>query len=169
MKISLSALVLLLCSLVLPSDLQAAGRDSVRVVKVIDGDSLKVERGGRHFQVRLWGIDAPEWRQDFAAQAKAVCRDLVAGKKILLEEKYGDAYGRTVAVVRVDGTVLNEELVKRGMAWVHIRYCDEEVCTRWRVLEAEAKRLQLGLWNDPEPVPPWRWKSQRRREGRHGY
>jgi endonuclease YncB( thermonuclease family) len=166
MKISLSALALLLCSLVLPNDLRAAGSVSVRVVQVIDGDSLKVERGGRHFQVRLWGIDAPEWRQDYAARAKAVCRDLVAGKEIFLEEKYGDAYDRTVAVIRVDGTVLNEELVKRGMAWVHTRYCDEEVCTRWRDLETEARRLHIGLWNDPRPVPPWRWESQRHSEGR---
>ena len=167
-KISISLLVILVCSFFLLSDIQAAGGDAVRVAQVIDGDSLKVERGGRYFQVRLWGIDAPEWQQAFSAQAKAVCRALAAGKKVSLEEKYSDAYGRTVAVVRVDGTVLNEELVKRGMAWVHIRYCDEEVCSRWRDLEAEARRRHLGLWRDRSPTPPWRWKSQGRGQGRYG-
>lgn len=168
MKISISLLIVLLCSLVLLNDLQATGGDSVRVVQVIDGDSLKVERGGRYFQVRLWGIDAPEWQQAFSAQAKAVCRDLTAGKNVSLEEKYGDSYGRTVAVVRVNGTVLNEELVKRGLAWVHVRYCDEEICALWRDLEADARRRHLGLWRDRNPTPPWRWKSQRRSEGRYG-
>lgn len=167
MKTSIVLLVVLLCPLTLLTDLQAAGGDSARVVQVIDGDSLKVERGGRHFQVRLWGIDTPEWQQAFSAQAKAVCRDLAAGKKVSLEEKYGDSYGRTVAVVRVNGTVLNEELVRRGFAWVHVRYCDEEVCDRWRDLEAEARRRHLGLWRDRRPIPPWQWKSQRRGEGRY--
>jgi micrococcal nuclease len=166
MKTSISLLVVLLCSLVLCTDIQAAGGDAVRVVQVIDGDSLKVESGGRYFQVRLWGIDAPEWQQAFSAKAKAVCRDLTAGKNVSLEEKYNDSYGRTVAVVRVNGTVLNEELVKRGLAWVHVRYCDEEICALWQDLEAEARRRRLGLWKDRNPTPPWRWKSQRRNAGR---
>jgi endonuclease YncB( thermonuclease family) len=145
---------------------QGQGVYSVTVSRVIDGDSLEVTRNGIHFQVRLWGIDAPEWGQDFSADAKALCGQLVGGKEIELHEKYTDTYGRTVAMVLIDGLPLNEELIRRGMAWVHIRYCDEKICNIWRELEAEARLSHSGLWKDGQPIPPWRWKNLKR--GRKG-
>lgn len=142
------------------------GRDlySVTVSKVIDGDSLEVTRDGSYFQVRLWGIDAPEWDQEFSADAKILCHQFVEGKKIEVQEKSTDTYGRTVALVLVDGLSLNEELIRRGMAWVHIRYCDEKICNFWRELEAEARLSHSGLWQEEHPIPPWRWKNLRRQK-----
>ncbi len=132
-----------------------------RVTLVIDGDSLVVERAGRSYQVRLWGIDSPEWGQRFSHAAKALCRDLAEGRIIRMQEKDRDMYGRIVAFVEVDGRVLNEEMIDRGMAWVHIHYCDEEICADWRRKEQEARELGRGLWADRHPLPPWKWKSQK--------
>lgn len=133
-----------------------------RVSHAIDGDSLAVESNGRSFQVRLWGIDAPEWGQPFSREARSLCRDLVEGKTIAVHPKYKDKYNRVVAVVEVDGRVLNEEMVRRGMAWVHIRYCDEEVCSDWRKSEQSARVSGSGLWSDPGRIAPWKWKSRRK-------
>ncbi len=141
----------------------SAGESAVaRVSHVIDGDSLAVESKGRSYQVRLWGIDSPEWGQSFSGEAKALCRDMVEGRTIEIQEKYRDRYGRVVALVKVDGRVLNEEMISRGMAWVHIRYCDEEICAVWRVREHEARSLGKGLWADRRPLAPWKWKSMQR-------
>lgn len=131
-----------------------------RVTHVVDGDSLAVESGGRSYQVRLWGIDAPEWGQRFSTDAKTLSRDLVEGKIVEIKGKYRDKYDRLVATVMVDGKVLNEEMVSCGMAWVHIRYCDEEICAVWRKKEDEARSLGRGLWADRRPVAPWKWKSR---------
>ena len=70
-----------------------------------------------------------------------------------------DDYGRMVAMVTTeDGELVNELLVKNGYAWVHIYYCKEAVCERWKALEREARANRLGLWQDAEPVAPWVWK-----------
>ena len=29
-------------------------------------------------------------------------------------------------------------------------------------LEAEAREAKKGLWADPHPVPPWKWRKQRK-------
>jgi endonuclease YncB( thermonuclease family) len=39
-----------------------------------------------------------------------------------------DRYGRTVAFVKVGDTVVNEELMRQGLARVFIRYRDREIC-----------------------------------------
>jgi endonuclease YncB( thermonuclease family) len=43
-----------------------------------------------------------------------------------------DRYGRTVAFVRVGDLLVNEELIRQGLAWVYTRYCDRTICEeRW--------------------------------------
>ncbi|MBB5346627.1 thermonuclease family protein [Desulfoprunum benzoelyticum] len=143
----------------------ACGEESAVISRVVDGDSLKVRQHNRSFQIRLWGIDTPEHGQRYAAEARSQCRRIVAGKKIVLQPKYLDKYNRVVALVWVDGMLLNEELVRRGAAWVYDRYCDEEVCQTWNDLEQEARVRRIGLWRDDSPVAPWEWKG-RQRSGR---
>ena len=58
-----------------------------------------------------------------------------------------------------DGTNLNRELVKAGLAWWYRKYSKDESLG---ALEEEAKTAKRGLWTDPEPVPPWCWRKQRK-------
>jgi endonuclease YncB( thermonuclease family) len=46
-----------------------------------------------------------------------------------------DRYGRTVAFVKVGDTLVNEELIREGLAWVLTRYCDQPICQQWKKLE----------------------------------
>jgi len=46
-------------------------------------------------------------------------------------------YGQTVAIIYADKTLLNEELVKAGLAWVYDFYCSEPICESW-------ENFQLG-------------------------
>jgi micrococcal nuclease len=132
---------------------------SADVVRVIDGDTLEVRRQGRILRVRLYGIDAPEWQQEFSHQAKKFLRQRVKGQRVELQPKDWDKYGRLVAMVYVDGSLLNEELLKEGLAWVHIYFCKEPICGKWRHLEEEARMARRGLWKNDHPVPPWKWKQ----------
>ena len=129
------------------------------VVKVIDGDTLEVRHQGRKLRVRLFGIDAPEWQQEFSHQAKEFTRQRVEGQRVELRSKDWDKYGRLVAVVHVSGNSLNEELLREGLAWVHIYYCKEPICRKWRQLEKEARMARRGLWKNDNPVSPWKWKQ----------
>lgn len=73
-----------------------------------------------------------------------------------------DRYGRTVAFVRVGDTVVNEELIRQGLARVFVRYCDRLICERWEHLETEAREARRGLWSMPDSVPPWELRRRMR-------
>lgn len=101
---------------------------SGNVIGVTDGDSITVLHDGRQEQIRLWGIECPEKNQDFGTKAKQATSTVVFGKFVEVEPATTDRYGRTVAFVRVDHTLVNEELIRQGLAWVFTRYCDRPIC-----------------------------------------
>jgi endonuclease YncB( thermonuclease family) len=138
-----------------------------RVSRSIDGDSLAIEERGKTYQVRLWGIDAPEWGQPFSVEAREVSRKLVKGRRIIIRPQYRDRYDRIVAIVEVNGQLLNEEMVRRGMAWVSNRYCNEDICNDWRDLEKTARQDGTGLWADDDAVAPWEWKKLQKHQKRY--
>ena len=141
----------------------AAPLFSARVVKVVDGDSLVIDYAGERINLRLWGIDAPEARQDYGRQARSVLAAMVKGRQIEARGKDVDEYYRLVALVWVDGQSVNKEMVRRGAAWVYEYYCHEAICDDWRQLQDDARRERRGLWSNEEVVPPWR----HRRAARH--
>ena len=141
---------------------RAAGNEEAVVTHVIDGDSLELRQGGRTCQARLWGIDTPEYDQEFAEMAKNYTRRMAEEKTAAIFRKYTDRFDRAVVVVWVNGILLNEELVRKGLAWVHDRYCQEEICSSWRRLEQEARKKRIGIWAGDRPIPPWQWKSRQR-------
>jgi endonuclease YncB( thermonuclease family) len=136
---------------------------SGKVVGVIDGASITVLHDGRQEQIRLWGIDCPEKDQDFGTEAKQTTSTLVFAKTLEVEPVTVDRYGRTVAFVKVGKTLVNEELIRQGLAWVFTRYCDRTVCQEWKVLEEEAREAKRGLWSIPKPVAPWEFRGRGRR------
>ena len=73
-----------------------------------------------------------------------------------------DRYGRTVALVKVGDTVVNEELIRQGLALVFTRYCDQAICERWERLEDEARDGRRGLWSMPNAIPPWEFRKRSR-------
>jgi endonuclease YncB( thermonuclease family) len=117
---------------------------------------------GRGEQIRLWGIDCPERGQDFGTRAKQFTSNLVFSRVVDVSPVTTDRYGRTVALVRVKDTLVNEELIRAGLAWVYTRYCDRPICDEWKRLEAGARDAKRGLWSMPNPVPPWEFRRQAR-------
>lgn len=131
--------------------------------QVIDGDGLMV--AGR--EIRLHGIDAPEWKQKCqdaggrdwpcGATAKAVLESLVAGRTVACVQEARDGYGRVVATCFLDGQNLNAELVRRGMALAYRKYSGRYVAD-----EAEASTARQGVWAGTF-TPPWEWRSSAKR------
>lgn len=130
-----------------------------QVVAVTDGDTIKVLQDGRETKIRLYGVDTPEKKQAFGQKAKDFTASLVAGKIVEVEPVDQDRYGRTVGLVTVVGRSLNKELVKNGFAWVYRQYCRRGECSAWLAEESQARAARIGLWADPEPMPPWEWRK----------
>ncbi len=130
------------------------------VTKVVDGDSLELNRSGRMVRVRLYGIDAPEFRQPGGRAATREAWLLLNGRSVRVEPMGRDQYGRVVALVyREDGLLANREMVYRGQAWVYSRYCRKpSLCREWKDLERYAKARRVGLWRKRHYLPPWQWR-----------
>lgn len=60
-------------------------------------------------------------------KAKLITTILVFAKVVEVDPVTVDRYGRTVAFVTVGHTVINEELIRQGLARVFIRYCDRAI------------------------------------------
>lgn len=134
------------------------------VVGVHDGDTLTIlDAHRRMIRVRLAEIDAPEKGQAFGAHAKHALSQLCFGRRARIQVVNQDAYGRTVGRVTCGGQDASAEQVRRGLAWVYVRYASDPVLYR---LEREARAARRGLWQDPEPTPPWAWRRAGREGGR---
>jgi micrococcal nuclease len=131
-----------------------------KVVGVTDGDTVTLRTEDQTLKVRLTGIDTPERGQPFGTRAKQALSGKVFGKTILLNSSGEDRYGRTLGEIMLDGSSINEWLVREGMAWWYERYAPTE--TRLRDAQQEAQQARRGLWADPEPVPPWEWRRGKR-------
>jgi micrococcal nuclease len=128
-----------------------------RVVRVTDGDTIRVAVGGREERVRYIGIDTPESATPGApvecfgrAAARANAR-LVAGRRVRLvtDAEPRDRYGRLLAYVfrAGDGRFVNAALVRAGYAVPltvppNVRHAD-----RFRALASEARADGRGLWS----------------------
>jgi endonuclease YncB( thermonuclease family) len=97
------------------------------LVQVVDGDSLR--KGDT--DIRLYGIDAPEYRQSCkdkhsteyscGKQSANALRGLVKGQEVSCSSVETDRYGRAVAVCRVGGLDINGEMVRLGWAVAYSR------------------------------------------------
>ncbi|WP_051305817.1 thermonuclease family protein [Desulfogranum mediterraneum] len=132
------------------------------VLKVLDGDSLQIKRGNRIYEIRLYGIDAPEYRQAYGQQARSYTSALTLKKTVTVLPRDVDRYGRTVALVKSRGRLVNRELVRKGLAWVYPRYCRErKLCAKLDKDQQQARKARRGLWRGEHPQPPWQWKRRR--------
>jgi endonuclease YncB( thermonuclease family) len=128
------------------------------VMAVYDGDTIVVMSDGHKQTIRLYGVDCPEKTQDFGRQAAHFTTAAVLGKTITVRDSGTDDYGRRVGMVMYGGACLNEELIRSGQGWVYRHFCDRPVCSSWVQLEKSARAGKLGLWAQPHPVPPWKFR-----------
>src|SRR5213594_2988209 len=134
---------------------------SGKVVGITDGDTISVMHNGRAEKIRLHGIDCPEKAQPFGTKAKQFTSAMVFGKMVRVLTHGRDRYGRTVGdVILPDGANMNQALVKVGLAWWYRQYAPHDGTLER--LEAEARAAKRGLWADPDPIPPWSWRKQRK-------
>jgi len=112
----------------------------------------------------LYGVDCPESHQDFGSKAKDFTSSMVFGKEVSVKVMDTDRYGRTVGIVNINATTLNEELLKNGMAWYYGQYCKSSFCSQWSQYQEDAKSRNTGLWSMANPTPPWEF----RRNGKSG-
>lgn len=132
-----------------------------KVIGIADGDTITVLHDGRPEKIRLASIDCPEKAQAYGHQAKEFTAAMVFRQVVQVDASGKDRYGRTIGKITTsNGKVLNEELVKAGLAWWYRKYAPEDA--RLAEMERQARERRLGLWADRDPVPPWEFRKQQR-------
>lgn len=130
-----------------------------QVTYIYDGDTYEVVLfNSEKERIRLYGIDCPETKQRFGAEATQFVTELLEGNEVVITKHYTDHYGRIIADVEVSGKDLASELLANGYAWHYKQYSQDEDLSN---LEKEARVKQVGLWVDPEPVAPWEYRRKR--------
>lgn len=140
------------------------------VVGVTDGDTITLlDAFKEQHKIRVAGIDAPEKKQPFGQRSKEALSDLAYDQNLSVEWTKKDRYGRIVGkLINKQGRDLNLEQVRGGMAWHYKKYEKEQTPEDRRLYAAAedaARAKRVGLWADPNPVPPWDYRKAKRNGG----
>jgi micrococcal nuclease len=142
--------------------LESLQEGTYALVRVVDGDTIIVRpvdgSGGSQGQarVRLIGIDAPESVkpdhpvEPWGPEAAQFAQEFLAGGELhlRLDRRRKDRFDRFLAYVYVDDRMLNEALVRAGLARaVHYSGDSPQIARLLREAEAEAQREELGIWS----------------------
>lgn len=135
------------------------------VVGVSDGDTVKVlDAGKKQHRIRLLGIDAPESNQAFGQKSKQYLSSLIFNKNVSITYKEKDQYGRILGTIFYENENINLKMVQAGLAWHYVYFAKDN--KELAEAEAAARKEKLGLWADPNPMPPWDFRYQKKRNAK---
>lgn len=149
-------ILLLICPILVFSQTFTA-----RVIRVVDGDSVNVLRlpNKVEHKLRLYGIDAPEWKQAYGKESiDALKRLIEPNTEISVKVLDKDRYGRLICELFLDNKDIsvNEWMVAEGHAWHYVKYAPDDM--NLQSAEDNARKNKLGLWSLETPIPPWDYR-----------
>ncbi len=143
-------------------DMHLYNQRRCRVVRVIDGDTVVIERCGlnkHQTTVRLWGVDTPELAragiravsEPYAEAARDFTIACVYNQTVLIElesHQQRDKFGRLLAYVySEDGRLLNELLLDEGLADFEPRF-SHRFLKRFEQAAKRSATRRIGIWTD---------------------
>ena len=134
-----------------------------KVTAITDGDTFKLlKKDSTLIRVRIANIDCPERKQPFSKRAKQFTSDAIFNKVVEIQVLKKDRYGRFIANVIYNNSLnLGKELLKAGLAWHYVKYSNDSTL---QVLEDKARSNKVGLWQDPNSIAPWKWRSNKKKK-----
>ncbi|MEO0687115.1 MAG: thermonuclease family protein [Cyanobacteria bacterium J06649_11] len=160
-----SVLIFLCCLLLLSCQANKekfqAGMVEIKVVRVVSGQTLQVmgfrEQPSLISEVRLTGINAPPTRQrPWGEASKQRLTELIEDKsspvRLEFDMEAKDKYGRTLAYVWKDETLINEQLIKEGHALFIARSPNHKYDLRFERAQHWSRLMGKGIWNPEDPM-----------------
>jgi micrococcal nuclease len=142
-----------------PSPFAPTGPTEVaRVVRVVDGDTIMVDRGLGDERLRYIGMDTPETVKPgspvewMGREASAANRSLVEGETVVLEKDVSevDQFGRLLRHVwlhrQAAWLLVDLELVRTGYARVSTYPPDVKYAELYVAAQVDAREHDRGLW-----------------------
>lgn len=123
-----------------------------KVYQIADGDTFIL--GQNKQTIRLFGIDAPELGNCYGTASAVRLDKLLTGRQVQLKEPVVDKFGRIVALVYVDGQLINEVMIREGLA----AYRSEPGSAKEQMLSAHnyAESNKIGIYSSvcTDTFPP---------------
>lgn len=135
------------------------------VERIIDGDTyeIRLDRTNGLARVRLAWLDAPEQAQPYGMEATTWAKAALLGKRVVLTVQEIDPYGRLVSQLNVASVDqmwdVGATLARMGLAWLDPHFSEGREGLREDQVLAEGEGI--GLWSQPNPLPPWDWRRSR--------
>ena len=136
-----------------PAVPEALAEGEHQVLRVVDGDTLLLTSNAR---VRLIGVNTPETvRPDhpveaWGPEASRFTQEFISRGPVRLtfDQERKDRFNRFLAYVWVDDRLLNEELVRAGLARAELQFhYSSSMKKRFREAQQAAQRERVGLWS----------------------
>lgn len=154
-KIGLFIITFLFCISVSYAD---TTKEEATFVRCVDGDTALLRIGDEDIKVRFLAIDTPETvhpTKEVEAYGKDAseytCNKLTSAKYIVVEYENSnktDKYGRTLAWIWIDGSLLQKELISAGYAEVAYIYGKYKYTESLCVVQQDAKKNKNGIWSE---------------------
>jgi len=139
-------------------DTEKTEKITVDFLEKVDGDTAKFKLNNENITVRFLGIDTPETvhpnkgEELFGKEASDFTEEkLKNATKIELEYDSNsdktDKYERHLAWIWVDDQLLQEELIKNGLANTYMLQNNYRYAGKLQLAQQEAKNLKLGIWS----------------------
>ena len=162
----MKSVVIFFCCLLLlgcqaKKDTFQAGMVPIKVVRVVSGQTLQVmgfrEQPTLISEVRLTGISAPPTRQrPWGEASKERLTELIQDKsspvRLEFDLEAKDKFGRTLAYVWKDDTLINEQLIKEGHAIFIARSPNHKYDSRLERAQHWSRLMGEGIWNPEDPM-----------------
>ena len=130
--------------------------ESLKIKRVVDGDTVHVFYQDEVYKIRLTEIDAPERDQPYGSNSTEYLKSLLKEGMVDVDISGTDRYGRKLGRLYWRGKDINRELVSAGYAWVYDQYVTDN---SFYENQSKARNSKKGLWEDQNPLEPWNWRK----------
>lgn len=127
-----------------------------QITRIIDGDTVEIQYGGKLTSVVLIGVDTPETVHPekpievFGKEATAFIKNLLKGESVYLrfDSNRTDKYGRLLAYLyrAPDGLFVNLEVIRQGYGKVYTTFPFKHKAL-FQHYNGQAQQAGRGLWS----------------------
>ena len=135
------------------------GDIAYKVIRVIDGDTVKIDYNGKATNVRLIGVDTPETVhpnkpvEAYGKEASNFTKNLLRGESVYLrfDTNRTDTFGRLLAYLyrAPDGLFVNLEIVRQGYGHAYTQFPFKHM-ELFRYYGNRARTAGKGLYGIPQ-------------------
>ncbi|MBW1615593.1 MAG: thermonuclease family protein [Deltaproteobacteria bacterium] len=132
-----------------PELAELKNKNIVKIINVVDGDTVDFIDDNKKYRVRIVGIDTPERGQCFYSEATERMKQLVLNKNVNLVKsnigKNKGYYGRLLRYVYINNQDIGASMVQDGYA-ISLKKYNHDKLQQYNELEKQAIKKTQGIW-----------------------